>query len=158
MKKKNMVFIFQNGKFWSYSQSTSYFRAGNCLPDAYVVVILCFCDGVGDITVYCQFLTLFIFELTFLFWKIATSMLCYKNMIVLVFMSKHYPWILSKSKDFFASTYTTVTAACPIIEKKFLMPPNNNNRISNEYKKCLSLLFFHMNNRRISVFLFKYLI
>ena len=48
---------------------------------------------------------------------------CYKNMIVLVFMSKHYPWILSKSKDFFASTYTTVTAACPIIEIFFSHAP-----------------------------------
>ena len=76
-KKANFEVIRSLKKMKHFNQAciTSYFRAGNCLPDAYVVVILWFCDGVGDITVYCQFLTLFIFELTFLFWKIATSML-----------------------------------------------------------------------------------
>ena len=66
---------------------------------------------------------------------------------------------LANPRIFLLVHTTAATAACPIIEFFFLMPPNNNNRISNEYKKCLSLfIFFHMNNRRISVFLFKYLI
>ena len=46
---------------------------------------------------------------------------------------------LANPRIFLLVHTTAATAACPIIEFFFLMPPNNNNRISNEYKKCLSL-------------------
>ena len=77
-------------------------RAGNCLPDTYVVVICCVfvMMELEILQLYCNFSHTLHFWIDISFLE-NCNVNAIMNMIVLVFMSKHYPWILGKSKDFF---------------------------------------------------------
>ena len=135
MKKKNMVFHIPK---WQILKLFAVFQTLDESFQSSIYNLLFQSRGtvcqMHTLSLYCVFvMELEILQYTanfshssFLNWHFFFGKLqrqCYKNMIVLVFMSKHYPWILSKSKDFFASTYTTVTAACPIIEIFFSHAP-----------------------------------
>ena len=125
MKKKNMVFHIPK---WQILKLFAVFQTLDESFQSSIYNLLFQSRGtvcqMHTLSLYCVFvMELEILQYTanfshssFLNWHFFFGKLqrqCYKNMIVLVFVSKHYPWILSKSKDFFASTYYCCDSRLP---------------------------------------------